>query len=126
MFRVYIFYLWEVVQIFQRESIFHSKISSGGSLFIKELYCSGGTNFGGPFLPQQSHDWLLLSLLPRLAQWYTHSINKHTTVSNSTGPGPPAAMPIIAGVSNTAVSEWWGEWRSEDKYWYNGVERRLR
>ena len=37
MFKVYIFHLWEVVQIFQRKSIFHSKISSGGSLFIKRI-----------------------------------------------------------------------------------------
>ena len=35
-----------MVQIFQRESIFCSKISSGGSLFIKKLV-PGGTNFGG-------------------------------------------------------------------------------
>ena len=44
------FHLWEVVQIFQRESIFCSKISSGGSLFIEKLV-PGGTNLGGPFLP---------------------------------------------------------------------------
>ena len=35
-----------MVQIFQRESIFCNKISSGGSLFIKKLV-PGGTNFGG-------------------------------------------------------------------------------
>ena len=40
------FRLCEVVQIFQRESIFCNKISSGGSLFIKKLV-PGGTNFGG-------------------------------------------------------------------------------
>ena len=40
------FHLWEVVQIFQRESIFCNKISSGGSLFIEKLV-PGGTNFGG-------------------------------------------------------------------------------
>ena len=40
------FHLCEVVQIFQRESIFCNKISSGGSLFIKKLV-PGGTNFGG-------------------------------------------------------------------------------
>ena len=37
--------LWEVVQIFQRESIFCGKISPGGSLFIEKLV-PGGTNFG--------------------------------------------------------------------------------
>ena len=42
------FDLWEVVQIFQKESIFCSKISSGGSLFIS----FGGNQFwGSPFLP---------------------------------------------------------------------------
>ena len=41
-----IFHLCEVVQIFQLESIFCNKISSGGSLFIKKLV-PGGTNFGG-------------------------------------------------------------------------------
>ena len=41
-----LFHLWEVVQIFQRESIFCRKISSGGSLFIKKLV-PGGTNLGG-------------------------------------------------------------------------------
>ena len=41
-----LFHLWAVVQIFQRESIFCSKISSGGSLFIEKLV-PGGTNFGG-------------------------------------------------------------------------------
>ena len=35
-----------MVQIFQRESIFCSKISFGGSLFIKKLV-PGGTNFKG-------------------------------------------------------------------------------
>ena len=35
-----------MVQIFQRESIFCSKISSGGSVFIKKLV-PGGTNLGG-------------------------------------------------------------------------------
>ena len=40
------FHLCEVVQIFQRESIFCNKISSGGSLFIKKLV-PGGTNLGG-------------------------------------------------------------------------------
>ena len=39
------FHLWEVVQIFQRESIFCSKVSSRGSLFIEKLV-PGGTNFG--------------------------------------------------------------------------------
>ena len=45
------------VEGLQRESIFCSKISSSGSLFIKKLV-PGGTNFGGgggggggPFLP---------------------------------------------------------------------------
>ena len=38
-----LFHLWEVVQIFQRESIVCRKISSGGSLFIKKLV-PGGTN----------------------------------------------------------------------------------
>ena len=42
----FFFYLWEVVQIFQTESIFCSKISSRGSLFIEKLV-PGGTNFGG-------------------------------------------------------------------------------
>ena len=51
-------------------------------------------------LPTHKHS---LSWLPRFAQRYTHSINKHTTVSKSAAPAPPAAMPIIAGVSNTAV-----------------------
>ena len=41
------FYLWEVVQIFQRESIFCSKISSGGSY----LSFRGEPILGGPFLP---------------------------------------------------------------------------
>ena len=41
-----LFHLWEVVQIFQRESIFCRKIGSGGSLFIKKLV-PGGTNLGG-------------------------------------------------------------------------------
>ena len=39
-----------MVQIFQRESIFCRKISSGGSLFIKKLVPGGGgggTNLGG-------------------------------------------------------------------------------
>ena len=40
------FHLCEVVQIFQRESIFCNKISSGRSLFIKKLV-PGGTNFEG-------------------------------------------------------------------------------
>ena len=35
-----------MVQIFQRESIFCDKISSGESLFIEKLV-PGGTNFGG-------------------------------------------------------------------------------
>ena len=35
-----------MVQIFQRESIFCSKISSGGYVFIKKLV-PGGTNLGG-------------------------------------------------------------------------------
>ena len=40
------FHLYEVVQIFQWESIFCNKIRSGGSLFIKKLV-PGGTDFGG-------------------------------------------------------------------------------
>ena len=40
------FHLCGVAQIFQRESIFCSRISSGGSLFIKKLV-PGGTNFRG-------------------------------------------------------------------------------
>ena len=36
----------EGLHSFQRESIFCSKISSGGSLFIEKLV-PGGTNFGG-------------------------------------------------------------------------------
>ena len=44
------FHLWEVVQIFERESIFFGKISSGGpdlskNSFREELI------LGGPFLP---------------------------------------------------------------------------
>ena len=38
------FYLWEGVQIFHRESIFCTKICSGGLYILKS---SGGTNFGG-------------------------------------------------------------------------------
>ena len=38
---------WEVVQIFQREAIFCSKIHSGGSLFFWNISSGGGTNFGG-------------------------------------------------------------------------------
>ena len=41
-----LFHLWEVVQIFQSESIFCRKISSGVSLFIKKLV-PGGNQFGG-------------------------------------------------------------------------------
>ena len=48
-----LFHLWGMVQIFQRESIFCSKISFGGSLFIKKLV-PGGTK--GPFLPHDYHD----------------------------------------------------------------------
>ena len=45
MFRVYVFFhLWS--QIFQGESIFYSKISSGGFLFIKKLV-RGDIQFGG-------------------------------------------------------------------------------
>ena len=43
----------EGLHSFQRESIFGSKISSGGSSFIEKLV-PGGTNFGGgggAFLP---------------------------------------------------------------------------
>ena len=43
----------EGLRSFQRESIFCSKISSRGFLFIEKLV-PGGTNFlggGGPFLP---------------------------------------------------------------------------
>ena len=47
----------EGLRSFQRESIFCSKISSRGSLFIQKLV-PGGTNFflgggegGGPFIP---------------------------------------------------------------------------
>ena len=47
------FHLWEVVQIFQRESIFCNKISSGGSLFIEKLV-PGGTNFGGSIFTMTS------------------------------------------------------------------------
>ena len=39
------FHLWEVVEIFQREFISCSKISSGGFLFIEKLVPEG-TNFG--------------------------------------------------------------------------------
>ena len=55
------FHLWEVVQIFQRESIYCSKISSRGSLFIEKLV-PGGANFGGPFLPWQSHADVMMTL----------------------------------------------------------------
>ena len=48
------FHLWEVVQIFQRESIFCSKISSGGSIFIEKLV-PGGTNFGGSIFTMTCH-----------------------------------------------------------------------
>ena len=44
-----LFHLWEVVQIFQRESIFCSKTSSGG-LFIKKISLRGEPILGGPFL----------------------------------------------------------------------------
>ena len=47
-----LFYLWEVVQIFQREFIFYSKRSSGGSLFKKLVR---GNQFQGcHFLPWQA------------------------------------------------------------------------
>ena len=48
------FHLCEVVQIFQRESIFCNKISSGGSLFITKLV-PGGTNFGGSIFTMTGH-----------------------------------------------------------------------
>ena len=47
----------EVVQIFQRESIFCSKISSGGSLFIEKLV-PGGTNFGGVHFYHDRDRWI--------------------------------------------------------------------
>ena len=54
----------EGLRSFQRESIFCSKISSGGSSFIKKLV-PGGTNFGGggAFSPRQN----TASLEPRLS-----------------------------------------------------------
>ena len=50
------FHLWEVVQIFQTESIFCSKISSGGSLYIEKLV-PGGTNFGGSIFTMTGPRW---------------------------------------------------------------------
>ena len=51
------FHLWEVVQIFQRESIFCSKISSGGSVFIKKLV-PGENQFGRVhFYHDRLADW---------------------------------------------------------------------
>ena len=43
-----------MVQIFQRESIFCRKISSGGSLFIKKLV-PGGTNLGESIFTMTPH-----------------------------------------------------------------------
>ena len=56
-----------MVQIFQRESIFCSKICSGGSLFITKLV-PGGTNFGGSIFIMTSphpYDFLLESQVSR-------------------------------------------------------------
>ena len=50
----------EGLRSFQRESIFCSKISSGGSLFIEKLVL-GGTNFGGVHF---YHDKTLLASNP--------------------------------------------------------------
>ena len=41
-----LFHLWEVVQIFQREPIFCTKISSGESLLYRKI-SSGGYQFWG-------------------------------------------------------------------------------
>ena len=49
-------HLWEVVQIFQRESIFCSKISSGGPYLTKKLV-PGGTNFGGSIFTMTASYW---------------------------------------------------------------------
>ena len=49
-----LFHLWEVVQIFQRESIFYSKRSSGGSLFIEKLV-PGEPILGVPFFTMTGH-----------------------------------------------------------------------
>ena len=59
-------HLWEVVQIFQRESIFCSKISSKGSLFIEKLV-PGGTNFGGSIFTMTDR-----SRVVRLPSVHTH------------------------------------------------------
>ena len=59
------FHLWEMVQIFQRESIFCSKVSSGGSLFI-EILVRGKPILGGPFLPWHSYTWWLLEVTKKL------------------------------------------------------------
>ena len=55
------FHLWKVVQIFQRESRFCSKISSGGVL-IHQKICSGGEPIlgGGLFLPWHSPSLIFL------------------------------------------------------------------
>ena len=55
----------EGLRSFQRESIFCSKISSGGSLFIEKLVPEG-TNFGGLHF---YHDRTLLALNPGFPFW---------------------------------------------------------
>ena len=62
------FHLCEVVQIFQRESIFCNKRSSGGALFIKKLV-PGGTNYGGSIFTMTVPDppfQFFEGLVPRL------------------------------------------------------------
>ena len=65
------FHLWEVVQIFQRESIICSKLSSGGSLFIEKLV-PGGTNFGGSVFTMTGV-LILSSLCILKPAWPTHA-----------------------------------------------------
>ena len=55
----------EGLRSFQRESVFCSKTSSGGSLFIKK-FVTGGTNFRGVHF---YYDKTLLALNPGFPFW---------------------------------------------------------
>ena len=61
----------EGLRSFHRESVFCSKISSGGSLFIEKLVTGGGGGGGGPILGGVHfyHDRTLLASNPGFPLW---------------------------------------------------------
>ena len=84
-----------MVQIFQRESIFCRKISSGGVLIYQKI-SSGGNQFGGVHFYHDS---------PLAAESLSHNYKEHTSVGTKLYPSFlfPCAILIVGGMLGWGV-----------------------